>query len=142
NDGRRIFVATGDQGAVQVFKYADGTATAANTVKPDAKSRGTFLAGITVHPTTGTVYVCNEGNHEVWVLDGETLELRTKVGVGQHPHSCIVGSDRKHLYVSNWGSRSVTVVDVEQNRRLRDITVGLRPNDMALAPDGRLFVAC
>ena len=29
-----------------------------------------------------------------------------------------------------------------RHRRVRDITVGLRPNDMALAPDGRLFVAC
>src|SRR5262249_848832 len=33
-------------------------------------------------------------------------------------------------------------IDTADNHRVRDITVGLRPNDMALAPDGRLFVAC
>ncbi|MBI3875748.1 MAG: phosphoesterase, partial [Verrucomicrobia bacterium] len=64
------------------------------------------------------------------------------IPVGQHPHSCVFGADKRHLYVSNWGSRSVSVVDTETNRRFRDITVGLRPNDMTLAPDGRLFVAC
>ena len=53
-----------------------------------------------------------------------------------------MGADDRHLYVSNWGSRSVSVVDTDKNKRVRDITVGLRPNDMTVAPDGRLFVAC
>ena len=55
--------------------------------------------------------------------------------------ACLLGADRKHLYVTNWGSRSVSVIDVEKGRRIRDITVGIRPNDLVLAPDGRLFVA-
>ncbi|MCA1685866.1 MAG: phosphoesterase, partial [Planctomycetia bacterium] len=88
------------------------------------------------------VYVCNEGGHEVWALDGETLALSAKVAVGQYPLACAVGADRRHLYVSNWGSRSVSAVEIASRRRVRDITVGLRPNDLALAPDGRLFVAC
>jgi len=45
-------------------------------------------------------------------------------------------------YVSDWGSRTVSVVDTEKARRVREIAVGLRPNDLTLAPDGRLFVAC
>jgi len=53
-----------------------------------------------------------------------------------------MGADNRHLYVSNWGSRSVSVVDTDKNKRVRDITVGLRPTDMTVAPDGRLFVAC
>ena len=36
----------------------------------------------------------------------------------------------------------MSIVDLETARRVRDIPVGLRPNDLALAPDGRLFVAC
>jgi YVTN family beta-propeller protein len=64
------------------------------------------------------------------------------IAAGQHPHSCIIGADGRHLYVSNWGSRSVSVVDLKTQRHVRNIAVGIRPNDMALAPDGRLFVAC
>jgi YVTN family beta-propeller protein len=141
-DGRRIFVTTGDQGAVQTFTYADGEAKADQKVRPDPKAPMTFLAGLAVHPKTGKVYVCNLGNNEVWVLNEKTLALETKVAVGEHPHSCAFGADPRYLYVSNWGGRSVSVIDTKDNRRVRDITVGLRPNDMALAPDGRLFVAC
>src|SRR5262249_697446 len=46
------------------------------------------------------------------------------------------------LFVSNWASRSVTVIDTETNKVTGTIGVGINPNDMKLAGDGRLFVAC
>jgi YVTN family beta-propeller protein len=141
-DGGRIFVSGGDSGTIHVFNYADGKATPADPVKPAPEALATVLGGVAVHPTTGKIYICNEGNHEVWVLNADTLALEAKIAVGQHPHSCVMGADRRYLYVSNWGSRSVSLVDTETNRRVRDFTVGLRPNDMTLGPDGRLFVAC
>ena len=141
-DGRRIFVAGGDSGAIHVFTYADGQATPADPVKPAPDAAATVLGSIAVHPTTGRLYVCNEGNHEIWVLHPDTLALEAIIPVGQHPHSCAMGADQRHLYVSNWGSRSVSSIDTETHRRLRDFTVGLRPNDLTLGPDGRLFVAC
>ena len=141
-DGRRILVSGGDSGRIHLFKYADTKAAPDGSVKPSPKAEAVFLAGIAVHPGTGKVYVCNEANSEIWVLNAQTLALETTVEVGEYPHSCVFGADKRHLYVSNWGSRSVSVVDTVSNRRARNIAVGIRPNDLALAPDGRLFVAC
>ena len=86
--------------------------------------------------------MANEADNEVWVLDPGTLAKQSAIPTGLHPHSCVFGGDGEHLYVSNWGSRSVTIIDTRSGRKIRDIAVGVRPNDMALAPDGRLFVAC
>ena len=142
-EGQRIFVSGGDLGVIHVFTYAEGRATPAAAAKPTVSDGGAvFLAGIAVHPTTGRVYVCNEANHQVWVLHPETLALETVIPVGQHPHSCLFGADKKHLYVTNWGSRTVSIIDTATHHRVRDVTVGIRPNDLTLAPDGRLFVAC
>ena len=141
-DGKKFYVSGGDSGVIYIFNYADGKASLDREVKPDADASHVFLAGIAVHPSTGALYVCNEANHEIWMLKPDTLAREQTIPVGQHPHSCAVGGDGKHLYVSNWGSRSVSVIDMKKGQRLRDITVGVRPNDMALAPDGRLFVAC
>ena len=140
-EGRRLFVSGGDSGVLHVFEYKDGQLTAGKSIKP-AMARGTFLTGIAVHPQTGKLYVCNEGNHEVWAVDPETLQREAAIAVGMHPHSCVLGADRRHLYVSNWGSRSVSVVDTQAGNRVHEIGVGIRPNEMALSPDGRLFVAC
>lgn len=141
-DGKRLFVSGGDSGDLHVFDYAGGTLEPAASVSLATPEPKVFLAGVVVHPTTGDVYVVNEGNHQVLVLDRDTLKVEAAIPTGQHPHSALFGSDGRHLFVSNWGSRSVTVIDTETNQRVRDITVGLRPNDLALASDGRLFVAC
>jgi YVTN family beta-propeller protein len=141
-DGRRVFVSGGDSGVIHIFDYADGKAAALEPVKPDPEALATVLGGIAVHSKSGRLYVCNEGNHEVWVLNPDTLAVEAKIGVGQHPHSCIMDAAERYLYVSNWGSRSVSLIDMESNRRVRDLTVGLRPNEMVLGPDKRLFVVC
>ena len=142
NDGKHLLVSGGEGSGIYVLKYSDGKAEREDTVHPDAKSPAYFMAGLCVQPDSDKVFVCNEANHEIWVLKGDKLEFEEKIPVGEHPHSCLLGADKRHLYVSNWGSRSVSVVDTKTNRKVRDIPVGLRPTDMALAPDGRLFVAC
>ncbi len=140
--GEKLYVSGGDSGQIHVFKYDHGTVTLDKSIKPSPEAPEVFLASIAVHPTNGKVYVCNEANHEVWVLNGETLAFEAAIPVGQHPHTCVVGADANFLYVSNWGSQTVSIIDLKKGRRVYDATVGLRPNDMALAPDGRLFVAC
>jgi len=140
-DGKKFYVSGGDSGDIYVFRYTDGKAELEKTVHPGGKE-AVFLAGLAVQTSTGKLYVCNEGKHEVWELAADSLKRERTIPVGQHPHSCILGADGKHLYVSNWGSRSVSVINLKTFNRVRDIEVGIRPNDMALAPDGRLFVAC
>ena len=141
-DGSRFYVTGGDSGLIRVFSYEGGTATLTNSTAPAPGTASTFLAGLAVHPQTGKLFVCNEGNEEVWRVNPETLAQEGAMAVGEHPHSCVFGADKRHLYVSNWGSRTVSVIDTERWRKVRDIAVGRRPNEMALAPDGRLFVAC
>ncbi len=142
HDGGQCFVSGGDSGKIHVFKYTDGKASFDRSVSPSNDVSDVFLAGIAVQPDTGKLYVCNEANDEIWVLNPQSLALEATIPVGQHPHTCILGADCRYLYVSDWGSRSVSVVDTVKARRVQTIKVGLRPNDMALSRDGRLFVAC
>ena len=142
-DGKKFFVSGGDSGKIHLLKLANGQATLDLSVAPGPSSgENVFVAGLAVSPATGKLYACNEGGDEIWVLDPATLALQATIPVGSHPHSCLFGADRRHLYVSDWGNRTVSVVDTEKGRRIREISVGLRPTDMALSPDGRLFVAC
>src|ERR1051325_1866679 len=141
-DGKRFYVSGGDRGVIHVFKYANGKAALERSVYPASSESPVFLAGLALQSSTGALYVCNEANNEIWVLKPGSLKLDRTISVGEHPHSCMLGADGRYLYVSNWGSRNVTVIDLKTQHRLRDVAVGIRPNDMAMAPDGRLFVAC
>lgn len=141
-DGRRLFVSGGPSGDLLVFACENGVLEPQPPARIAREGAPLFISGIAVHPLTGEIYLCNEANHEIWVLDERDFSLEQVIAVGSHPHTCVFGADQRHLYVSNWGGRSISVVDTESARRLHDLTVGVRPNDMALSPDGRLFVAC
>jgi YVTN family beta-propeller protein len=141
-DGKKFYVSGGDTGEIYVFRYASGKAELEKTVKPAEADTPVFIAGLAIDSGTGAFYACNEANNEIWVLNANSLGLDRSITVGEHPHSCIIGADGSHLYVSNWGSRNVSIIDLKTRHRVRDIAVGIRPNDMALARDGRLFVAC
>jgi YVTN family beta-propeller protein len=142
-DGREFYVGGGSSGNLHVFKYSQGKAEHSQRINFAHDTNDViFLAGIAVHPGTGKIYICDEANHELMVVNPETFAVENRIGVGQHPHSVAVGGDSRYVYVSNWGSRSISIIDTQRNHRVRDLTVGLRPNDLAVAPDGRLFVAC
>ncbi|HVV73249.1 MAG TPA: SMP-30/gluconolactonase/LRE family protein, partial [Verrucomicrobiae bacterium] len=129
HDGKHFFVSGGDSGQIHAFTYSSGTASLEREVKPAPEEEPVFLAGLAIRPSSGRIYACNEANHEVWVINPETLLLEGRIPVGQHPHSCVLGADRRHLYVSNWGSQSISVVDTEKGRQVREIEVGVRPNE-------------
>jgi YVTN family beta-propeller protein len=138
-DGKTLYVAGGNSGKLLSFRYDAGRLEKLKEIKGPEYS---FVSGIAVHPVTGKLYVLNEAFNQLYTLDSETLKLLATTGTGSNPHSCLFGEDSRYLYVSNWGSGSVTVVDTQTGVGVRTIRVGVRPNDMALAPDGRLFVAC
>ena len=140
-DGKeQCFVSGGDSGRF-IFSITRGEVSFDRSVAPEHE--GTEVSGEHhVHPTNGKLYVCNEANREIWVWT-RTLALEKTIPVGLHPHSCLFGGDHTRiLQISDWGNRAVSVVDTQKGRRVRDIEVGIRPNDLALSKDGRLFVAC
>jgi YVTN family beta-propeller protein len=141
-EGSRFFVSGGSSGILHAFNYSGGKATHERSLNISNELSPMFLAGMAVHPSTGKLFICNEANHELLIVNPDTLEIERTIAVGQHPHSVVIGLEHRYAYVSNWGSRSVTIIDTIRNKRVRDFTVGIRPNDMTMAPDGRLFVAC
>lgn len=103
-DGKRVFVSSGDSKVLHIFKHDQGELSFEKSIKPAAPSEVAFLAGISVHPVTGKLYVCNEANHEVWIINPETLAFESAIRVETHPHSSVFGADKRHLYVSNWAA--------------------------------------
>ncbi len=97
-EGSRFFVSGGDSGQIHIFSYTNGVAALERSVRPDFGGSPVFLAGFAIHPATGRLYVCNEANHETLVLDPESMAVESRVRVGLHPHTCVMGADHRHLY--------------------------------------------
>jgi YVTN family beta-propeller protein len=127
-----------------------------------------FPGGLVCDNEGGRILVAISRNNSLGVVNLKDNRV-TEIPVGVSPYDVIIAG--KKAYVSNWGGRrpvegetvrkssdtdvlidpetgiasngSVSVVDLQLNREVKDITVGLHPCGMALSPDGsRLYVAC
>ena len=106
-----------------------------------------FVAGIAPAPQRGLVAAVGNLSDSVYLLDATTLARRTAVPVGHRPYTAV--ADSGHLYVSNWGDSSISVIDLSdrptapgrESLRVRPpMFVGPHPSAMALH-GADLFVA-
>ncbi len=154
-DGRKLFVsggnATGRQqtkAPVYVFSYADGRLSDQPEASLDETLPGneTFWTGLVHHPKKNLLYALNRGtarySGQVVVFDTAGGRIAARIKVDAIPYAAVISEDGARLYVSNWGSDTVSVIDTAANKVLSSISVGDNPNDLLLTADGRLFVAC
>ena len=104
----------------------------------DAKNR--FVGGVAVS-RDGDLYVVNTQNDTVYKLSGSPMTTQVSVKVGYRPLAASLSPDGKTLAVSNWGGKSVSLLDARTLAEQQQVPVGSHPNDLVWAKDGRLFVA-
>ncbi|HZZ67877.1 MAG TPA: alkaline phosphatase family protein [Phenylobacterium sp.] len=134
---------------IYALAYRDGrldakpVATFTDDTTPKDK---TWWSGLLSDPKRGLVWAANRGTSmtptDVVAFDTKSGAIRKRVHVGISPYELALSKDGRRLFVSDWGEKSVSVVDVASQKVIKTIPVGFNPNDMVLAPDGRLFVAC
>ncbi len=154
--GDRLYVSGGNstsranpqRAVVYEFRYADGklSETPVASLEGDEDPHQTFWAGLRHHPTKPLLYAAHRGSTSfpgyVAVFDTATRKLLHKIPTEVTPYEVAITPDGGTLYVSNWSSDSVTVIDTATNSVKAIVAVDDNPNDLALGPDGRLFVAC
>jgi YVTN family beta-propeller protein len=75
------------------------------------------------------------------VFDTTKGEVVNRIPVDVSPYDLQFSDDGSMLYVSNWGSASVGVIDVASSKVVATIPTGDNPNDLELGADGRLYAS-
>ncbi len=155
-DGARLYVSGGnvtsrrEPGAAPIyaFAYAEGRLDPEPVARFEHRLPGTeiYWSGLALHPKRPILYAANRGTSaqpsEVVVFRTDTRERVAEIPVEISPYDVVLDESAETLFVSNWSSRSVSVIDTVRNQIKATIAVGHNPNDMVLSRDGRLFVAC
>ncbi|MFI4973707.1 MAG: bifunctional YncE family protein/alkaline phosphatase family protein [Caulobacterales bacterium] len=154
-DGKTLYVSGGNAGGdshptarapIYAFSYADGRLSDQPVARFEDTERPVYWSGVARHPTRPLLYAANRGVDEkpsyVAVFDADSRQLITRIPVEASPYEVVLSKDGSRLFVSNWSSNSVSVIDTATNTVISTIRVGANPNDMAISPDGRLFVVC
>ncbi len=91
----------------------------------------------------GRLVATTERSQSLTVVDTRRRDAVTAVKTGQQgTHMVAVSPDLKRAYTANIPAGTVTVIDLPAGTKLRDLTVGGRPEGIALSRGGReLWVA-
>jgi YVTN family beta-propeller protein len=127
-----------------------------------------YPGGFVIDEAKKLIYVALSRNNTLGIVNTNTMELEAQIAVGIAPFTIVANGSK--AYVTNWGGRvpgsndktgltsgsdavvdpktgigssgSVSVIDLESRKVLKEIEVGLLPCNMVLSPDrSRLYVA-
>ncbi|RKX94015.1 MAG: hypothetical protein DRP59_01355 [Spirochaetes bacterium] len=90
----------------------------------------------------GELWISQMTTGMIHVLDSKTLAYKMSFPAGGK-WSKVIAADpsEKRVYISNWESRTISVVDPDRHSVLRRIEVPGIPRGLALSPDGRYLYA-
>ena len=93
-------------------------------------------------PSNDLVFVSNEGNGQVVILDGATGRVEGALHTGKRPRGMGVSPDRKTLYVAASDSDRIEAWDIASRKMTRILHSGPDPERFAVSPDGKtIYVA-
>jgi DNA-binding beta-propeller fold protein YncE len=89
---------------------------------------------LALKPDGGEMFVSNFDGHSVSVIETGANEVGGTYLIGTNPVRATISADNSLLYVSNFGSDTVSVFAIDNSRLLMAIPVGNRPDAIALSP--------
>ena len=133
---------------------------------PDPKDKsGPYPGGLAIDNKRGFLYVALNRNNTLGLINLKTGKLETQIPVGMAPYAVLIHDNK--AYVSNWAGRrpglnektgpsggsevlvdpktgiassgTVSVIDLDSRKLIKEINVHLHPGGMALSPDKDLL---
>ena len=90
----------------------------------------------------GEMWITNEKDHTVSVIDTKSQELKASYNVGLRPRGIIFAKDFSELYVCASDDDRIDVLDPETGVVIRSMPSGEDPEQFALHPNNRyLYIA-
>ena len=149
-DGKTLYVSGGIPLAhndVLVYeKGADGAWTKTKTFALTGNNPNkTAIAGLSLSADGRSLFVLNNSDGKLYILDSVEGKPLSTLEVGDHPIACTLNGEGTLLGIADLGGSEVVAVRVDDPAKPEIVThlvTGEHPNDLALSTDGRLFVSC
>ena len=89
-----------------------------------------------------TIYVSNEKDNTLSVIDGKSMAVTDTIKVGKRPRGITLSKDGTQLFICASDDHAVQVLDLASKKIVHNLPSGEDPEQFALSPDGKsLFIA-
>jgi YVTN family beta-propeller protein len=131
-DGRQAAVVAYGGATIDIFDVATRARLRRIDLAPNEGPHGL------VWLTDGRLVATTERSRSLAIVDTRAGDRVTSIPTGQEgTHMVAISPDARRAYTANIPAGTVTVIDLESGRKLRDIQAGGKPEGIALAKGGR-----
>jgi len=111
---------------------------------------GSRARSAAIAPDAASAYVTNYLDNTITAIkildEGQLVALEPPITVGMNPYGIDINSEGTRAYVTNYSSHTVSVIELDKlnpelSYRSKDISVGVNPYGVAVAPDKKVYVA-
>ena len=100
------------------------------------------LVSIGVSPHADLVYVSNEKDNSISVIDSKSLEVVKTLEVGKRPRGITFSKDFEYLYICASDDDAVQIMEVSSGKLISNLPSGEDPEQFALHPNNKtLYIA-
>ncbi|MEK9132875.1 MAG: YncE family protein [Patescibacteria group bacterium] len=133
-DGKKVVATLYDTKKVAIYNLADKKIQEISL--PDGAK-----GPLQLYPTSDSsaVYVTDQGYYfkqpkgdKVYKVDLQNAKVVAEITVGQAPHGVVISKDGAYVFVTNYSSNDVSIIDANSNTEITKIRVGKGPNGISL----------
>ena len=96
-----------------------------------------FCLALSPVATANWIYVSNEKDDTISVIDSETEAVVKTIAVGERPRGVTLSHDYKYLYICASDSDTVQMMDLATDKIIHDLPSGEDPEQFALHPNNK-----
>ncbi len=107
------------------------TVTRTPTVTPTPPGGGDIVVpglihtkGVAINPLTNRLYLSSRDTDELFVLNASTMQIITKIRVGDEPFGVVVNPATNKVYVNNYVDGTVSIINGATNTVIATVAVG------------------
>lgn len=133
-DGKKVVATLYDAKKVAIYNLED------KKVQEISLPEGT-KGPLQLFPTSDSsaVYVTDQGYYfkqpegsKVYKVDLKSTKVTAEIAVGQAPHGVVISKNGDYVFVTNYSSNDVSVIDANTNTEVTKIRVGKGPNGISI----------
>ena len=131
-DGRQAAVVSYGAAGIDIFDVATRAKLRTIDLAPNAGPHGIIWL------PDGRIVATTERSQSLTIVDTNAGDRVSAIATGQRgTHMVAISPDRRRAYTANIPDGTVSVLDLANGTKLRDLAVGGQPEGIALTPDGR-----
>ena len=98
--------------------------------------------GMCIDESSQKLYVTTKDDSALYTINLKTKKVTQKTSLPAEGYTCIAAPTKKETYISCWGDKKIIVFSTVTNEIIKEIQVGVHPNDICITKNGRsLYVA-